>query len=312
MKALQGISLKQLRAIEAVAEAGSITGAAAALGLTPPAVHTQIRGLEALLGCALLRKSEVSGMELTAEGRIVLQAQHAIDVSLRSCLNRIDAMKKGLAGRVVLGVVSTGKYFAPALVAGLKKSFQDIEVHLEIGNRGMILSALNERGIDMAIMGRPPRFPLVRAVNIGVHPMVMIAAPDHRLASCDRVAPDDLLSETIISREQGSGTRLLMIRYLDRIGDGRPYEALEMESNETIKQAVIAGLGIALISQHTVTEELKTGRLVAIAAPELPIERQWYALHLQDVDLTPAMQTVWDFVLANAARYFPSLPSERA
>lgn len=307
MKELSGVSLKQLRAVDAVARTHSITGAAQELGLTPPAVHTQLRGLEKTLGCSVVEKGEKSGMVLTPEGELVLQAHRSIEVSLRSCINQIDAMKKGLAGRVVLGVVSTAKYFAPAIVAALKKSFENIDVILEVGNRGEILRALTERSVDIAIMGRPPRQPAVISKPIGMHPMVIIAPPDHPLARQENVAPDALLNQTFLAREEGSGTRILMIRYLDRIGEGTPYETVEMGSNETIKQAVIAGLGVALISQHTVTEELRAGRLVAIAAPELPIERQWYVLHCEKLDLTPAMRSVWDFVIENSQRFFPSL-----
>ena len=156
-------------------------------------------------------------------------------------------------------------------------------------------------------MGRPPRMPALKSVNIGVHPMIIIAAPDHPLAGAEFVEAEDLLNEVFISREEGSGTRILMTRYLDRIGEGRPYDTLEMGSNETIKQAVIAGLGVALISQHTVTEELKAGRLVAIRSVEMPIERQWYALHRQDFGLSPAMKSVWEFIVRDAASFFPSL-----
>lgn len=307
MRTILAITLKQLRAVDAVAQTGSITKAATQLGLTPPAVHTQLRALEATLGCSLIVKGDKSGMVLSAEGRLVLQVQQSIAVALKSCVNQIAAMQKGLAGTVALGVVSTGKYFAPALVAGLKKAFGDIEVRLIIGNRGAILAALEERSIDIAIMGRPPRSPTVTARGIGVHPLLMIAAPGHRLSHGNFVDPEDLLDEVIISREEGSGTRILMIRYLDRIGAGKPYETLEMGSNETIKQAVMAGLGIALISQHTVTEELKAGRLVAINTAELPIERQWYVLHRAEMTLSPAMESVWDFINQNSTRYFPSL-----
>ncbi len=307
MSDIAGITLKQLRAVDAVARTHSITGAARELGLTPPAVHTQLKGLEDVLGCRVVAKGEKSGMVLTPEGELVLQAQRAVDVSLKSCLNQIDAMKKGLAGRVVLGVVSTAKYFAPAIVAELKKTLENIEVQLNVGNRGEVLQALVERSVDIAIMGRPPRQPAVVSKPIGMHPMVIVAPPDHRLAGLDRVAPDAVLDQTFIAREEGSGTRILMVRYLDRIGEGKPYETVEMGSNETIKQAVIAGLGIAMISQHTVTEELRAGRLVALNAPELPIERQWYVLHHEKLELTPAMRSVWRFIVENSHRFFPSL-----
>jgi DNA-binding transcriptional LysR family regulator len=307
MPKLSAITLRQLRSIAAVAEAGSLTQAAAMLSLTPPAIHTQLRTLEGNLGCKVVAKGDKSGMVLTAEGQLILGAQKAIEISLKSCLNQIDAMQKGMAGSVVLGVVSTGKYFAPALVAGLQKSFENIDVRMFVGNRNDIVTALNERSIDLAIMGRPPREPAVSATAIGNHPHVMIAAPDNRLAGRKFIEPEEMLDEVIISREPGSGTRILMMRHLDRIGEGKPYETLQMESNETIKQAVIAGLGIALISQHTVTEELKSGRLVAIHTAELPIVRQWFALHREDQVLTPAMQTVWDFIIGNSSRFFPAL-----
>ncbi len=307
MAVIDGITMKQLRAVEVVGETGSITRAASSLGLTPPAVHTQLRTLEDNLGCSIVEKADKSGMVLTAEGQLLRQAYQSMNTCLKSCTNQIEAMKKGLAGNVVLGVVSTGKYFAPALVAGFKKIYKDIEIRLIVGNRGAIIDALNERSIDLAIMGRPPRSPVVTAAAIGVHPMLMIAAPENRLAGVDFVNPEEMLDEVVISREQGSGTRILMTRYLDRIGEGRPYEAIEMGSNETIKQAVIAGLGIALISQHTVTEELKAGRLVAIKTSEMPIERQWFVLHRADQELSPAMQSVWGFITQHSARFFPSL-----
>lgn len=307
MPSTDWITLKQLRAVSAVAETGSITGAANLLGLTPPAVHTQLRNLEDGLGCQVVKKGVKQGMVLTPEGQLVLQAFTATEVSLKTCLNRLSAMKKGLAGTVILGAVSTGKYFAPALLAGIKKTFKDIDVELKVGNRDKLVAALNERSIDIAIMGRPPRDPPIRSRAIGPHPMIIIAAPDHPLAGQDFAPSSDVLDQVFISREVGSGTQILMARYLDRIGEGQPYQKLEMGSNETIKQAVIAGLGIAMISQHTVTEELKAGRLVAIAASEMPIERQWFVLHRDDLELSPAMVTVWDFIVKNSQNYFPSL-----
>lgn len=302
-----GITLKQLRAVDAVARHKSITQAAEMLGLTPPAVHSQIRALEEYLGCPLVAKTSKSGMILTSEGQLIRQAHQAIESSLGHCLFQIGAMRKGLAGAVTLGVVSTGKYFAPTLVAELKKSFPDIEVALNIGNRDEIVTALHRRSVDLVIMGRPPRSPAVTARAIGVHPHLIIAAPDNRLVGREYVSPSELLTEVIISRERGSGTRILMTRYLDRIGEGKPYETLVMNSNETIKQAVMAGLGIALISQHTVTEELKSGRLVAINFRELPIERQWFLLHRTDLQLSPAMGSVWNFVCKHSGRFFPKL-----
>lgn len=295
--------------MDTVANSGSITVAAQEMGLTPPAVHSQIRTLEDYLGATLIQKSGKLGMVLTAEGKLLQQAQHAIESSLRGCLNQIAAMQEGLAGSVVLGVVSTAKYFAPALVFGLKKSFPNIDVTLKVGNRDEIVTALHDQSVDVVIMGRPPRSPTVTARTIGPHPHLIIAPPGHWLTQQEYASAEELLNEVIISREPGSGTRILMTRYLDKIGEGRPYETMVMDSNETIKQAVMAGLGIALISQHTVTEELKSGRLVAITTQDLPIERQWFLLHRADRDLSPATESVWDFICTHSGDFFPKLES---
>lgn len=307
MARLESITLKQLRALHAVAEYGSITAAAEILSLTPPAVHTQLRTLEQNLDCTLLDRSSSGGAQLTNEGRAVLDANITIEAALEICSKKLIAYKEGRSGLVLLGVVSTGKYFAPQLVAQLRQAFPDIEVSLKVSNRDGIITALQQRTIELAIMGRPPRTPVVYSEPIGEHPHVMIASPDHPLARQRGIAPQALLDQTFIAREQGSGTRILMTRYLDRIGGGTPYRLIEMESNETIKQAVIANLGIAMISQHTVTEELRSGRLVALDADTLPIRRQWYLLHRADLDLSPTLQSVFGHISDQKGAFLPQV-----
>ncbi len=135
----------------------------------------------------------------------------------------------------------------------------------------------------------------------------MIASPEHPLAGMRGIAPQALLDQTFIAREHGSGTRILMTRYLDRIGGGTPYRLIEMESNETIKQAVMANLGIAMISGHTVTNELRSGRLVALDADTLPIRRQWYLLHRADLMLSPTLKTVYDHIADQKGAFLPKL-----
>lgn len=306
MAKLDAVTFKQLRAVRAVAEHGTLSAAADAVGLTPPAIHTQLRILEENLQCKLMVRGGARGARLTAEGQAVLDAEYTIQNALEGCLQQVRALRDGQTGVVVLGVVSTGKYFAPKLVAMLQQHYPDIDVVLRVGNRDMIVRALQQQSIDLAIMGRPPRTPAVTVETIGSHPHVMIAAPDHPLAGKIEITPDDLLAQTFIAREDGSGTRILMIRYLDRIGDGATYRFIEMGTNETIKQAVIAGLGIAMISQHTVTEELKSGRLATIEPEGLPIERKWYLLQRQDLMVTPAIATVHRFISDLNGSFLPT------
>jgi len=240
----------------------------------------------------ILRRGDAGRMELTDEGQLVLEAAGRIEAELDNCLRSVSALRDGNTGLVRLGVVSTGKYFAPALVAHLKDEFPDIKVELTIGNRGQIITALDNRQIQLAIMGRPPRIPANDAEVLGPHPHVFIAPPDHPLVKGSKVTAQDLLDETIIEREIGSGTRILLTRFMDRIGQGASYETMSMGSNETIKQAVIAGLGIALISQHTVCEELHNRRLVTLDMPGLPIERSWYLLARTDTKLSAAAEKI--------------------
>jgi len=307
MPKLDAVTFKQLRAIRAVAEHGTLSAAAEAVGLTPPAIHTQLRILEENMDCKLVDRGGAQGARLTAEGQAVLDAEVTIQIALENCMQKVRALRDGQSGVVVLGVVSTGKYFAPGLVAMLQQHYPDINVVLRVGNRDAILRSLQQQSIDLAIMGRPPRAPVVETVVIGDHPHVMIAAPEHPLAGRRDISAQELLAQTFISREEGSGTRIMMIRYLDRIGEGTPYRSIEMGTNETIKQAVIAGLGVALISQHTVTEELRTGRLTTIESAGLPIARKWFLLHRQDLRVTPAIATVHRFISDLKGSFLPKL-----
>ncbi len=303
----EAITLKQLRALSAVARFGSITRAAEAIHLTPPAVHTQLRQLSLHMQADILRRGDAGRMELTDEGHLVLDATARIEAELDICLKSVAALRDGHTGLVRLGVVSTGKYFAPALVAHLKNEFPGIKVELIIGNRGQTIAALDNRQIQLAIMGRPPRSPANTAEVVGAHPHIFVVPPDHQLAKAKDVTPQDLLKETIIEREVGSGTRILLTRFMDRIGQGASFDSIAMESNETIKQAVIAGLGIALISQHTVMEELHSGRLVALKMQGLPIDRAWYLLHRSDTELSAAAQKIKMHISGMKGSFLPQL-----
>ncbi|MFT7593833.1 MAG: DNA-binding transcriptional LysR family regulator [Paracoccaceae bacterium] len=183
-------------------------------------MHSQVRTLEANFECEMLSRGSHGRFVTTDEGAALLEAYTRSQAGLRMAIKRIDALRKGLAGTVVLGVVSTGKYFAPQLVAQLRQAHPDIEVVLKVGNRDMIMTALDEQAIDLAIMGRPPRMPAVTAYVIGDHPHVLVVSPGHKLLDLPRIDPEDILTEPFILREEGSGTRILCVRYLDRVGGG--------------------------------------------------------------------------------------------
>lgn len=308
MPRIDAVTLRQLRALAAVAETGSITAAADAMGLSAPAVHAQIRNLETALSVPLLqRASATSGSQPTPEAALVIEAARRIDIVLQGCASQIAAIKTGHAGRVTLGVVSTAKYFAPRLVAQLKRLCPEIEITLREANRGGIVADLDRQVIDLAIMGRPPRQPDVVATPVGPHPHGLIAPPDHPLAGRP-VSVDDLIGQSMITREDGSGTRILMTRYLDSQAEGREFDLTVMGSNETIKQAVMAGLGLAFLSLHTVTDELQQRRLVQLDAPGLPLVRQWFLVHPTAAPMTPSAAIIHARIVEMNGAFLPQIP----
>ncbi|ETD85983.1 LysR family regulator CbbR [Rhodobacter capsulatus] len=308
MVRLDGITMKQLRALRAVAKWGSLTAAGQALGLTTPAIHTQIKGLEDAVQVRLLqRAADGAGSDLTDAGHAMLAAAKRIEDALSQAGADLAALSRGKTGRVTLGVVSTAKYFAPRLVKALSLSHPDIEVALRVGNRETTIEGLERGAFEIAIMGRPPRRPPVLAEPLGPHPHTLLVPPGHRLLG-QGVSADALLDEVFLTREPGSGTRILMERWLDRVADGRAFETMEMESNETIKQAVMAGLGIAFLSLHTVTEELGSGRLVELSAPGLPIVRNWFMVRREDEVPRPVAERLWEAILELRGSYFPTIP----
>lgn len=304
----KSITLKQLRALSAIVETGSITAAAGKLHVTPPAVSTQLKTLEDSVCAQVMTRGPDGKTALTPVGVELLGTVRKIETALEQSFERIRAMNEGLAGHVSIGVVSTGKYFAPGLVADLKKRHPEIDIGLKVGNRNAIVEMLSRGAIELCIMGRPPQEPEVDHVVLGDHPYIIVAAPDNPLADLAEVPADALLRETFLTREEGSGTRITMRRFLDQIGEGRTYRMVEMGTNETIKQAVMVGLGIAMISAHTIGPELEQGRLKRLKMPGLPVNRAWYLVHLKGAELSPTARAFQDFLLELKGAYLPTLP----
>ncbi|MFH0299268.1 LysR family transcriptional regulator [Bradyrhizobium sp. 31Argb] len=298
------LTLRQLRALTAVHAAGSITGAANRLNLTQPAVTLQLRNLQELAGLPLIQRT-VEGMALTDAGRTVLALVERIESALADCEQSLDMIAGKSGGRVAVGAVSTAKYFVPFAIAAFSQRYPKIDVTLRIGNREDIRDALRGYDLDIAVMGQPPPDIEVEMRPLGRHPHVIIAAADHRLNGKKRVAASDLAFETFITREHGSGTRMLMEQFFQKHRI-EPKVGMAMDSNETIKQAVMAGLGIAFISQHTVFHELEEGRLVVLKVAGLPVMRQWHAMRRADKILLPPAQAMLEFLGKEGSRYLPN------
>jgi DNA-binding transcriptional LysR family regulator len=297
------LTIRQLRALAVLQSAGSVTAAANRLNLTQPAVTLQLRNLQTLAGLPLIQRTG-DGMVLTDAGLNVLALAERVEAALLDCERSLDMIAGRSGGRVSIAAVSTAKYFVPFAIAAFSRRFPQVDVTLRIGNREDIREALRGYDLDIAIMGRPPVDVQVEIRPLGKHPHVIIAAADHMLSNKKRIAVADLASESFITREIGSGTRMLMEQFFQKSGL-KPKIGMEMDSNETIKQAVIAGLGIAFISQHTVSHELDEGRLVALKVAGLPVMRQWHAIRRTDKILLPPAQAMLDFLGKEGSRYLP-------
>lgn len=297
------LTLRQLRALAAVQKHKSVTTAARHLHLTQPAVTLQIRNLQALSGLPLIQRTG-DGMLLTDAGREVLALSERIEAAIASCEASLDMIAGRTAGSVSIGAVSTAKYFVPFVISAFQQAHPNIEIKLSVGNRQDISKALRGYDLDIAIMGRPPLDIPMNVSLIGNHPHVIIAPTDHPLASKPRMTLADLANEKFLMREPGSGTRGLT-EQLFETGRIRPPIGMEMSSNETIKQAVIAGLGIAFISAHTVATELDERRLVTLNVDGLPVIRQWFVLSRKDKVLLPPAQAMLDFVSSKGATFLP-------
>jgi LysR family transcriptional regulator for metE and metH len=243
-------------------------------------------------------------MLLTDAGRVVLSLSERIEAAIADCETSLEMMAGKTAGRISIGAVSTAKYFVPFMISGFSKRHPNIDVTLSIGNRQEIGTALRGYDLDFAIMGRPPADIDMDVHPIGDHPHVIIAPTSHRLVRKSRIPLSDLADETFLTREPGSGTRGLMEQLFEtaRI---RPKIGMAMSSNETIKQAVIAGLGIAFISAHTVATELDERRLVTLDVVGLPVIRQWFVLSRKDKILLPPARAMLEFLSARGAQFLP-------
>jgi DNA-binding transcriptional LysR family regulator len=301
---MRNLTLKQLKAVQAIVDHGKIVNAANVLGLSPPAVTIQLRQLEEEAGLALFDRT-TDGMRPTAAGLAFLDAAQAIDERLRMLDDQMDAIRGVKTGSIRLGAVSTAKYFAPRLMAAFMKEYPDIDMRLVIGNRAETIASLKNRDIDIALMGRPAKDVPVRASAFGDHPLVIIAPPDHPLAGVRDISKERIAEEHFIIREPGSGTRISLEIFLSEIPGRIDDLGIEMDSNETIKQAVMAGLGIAFISAHTIAFEVEAGRLVILDVAGMPIRRQWFSVMRGDHAISPAMATFHDFLMLKGAMDLP-------
>ncbi|MET0497184.1 MAG: LysR family transcriptional regulator [Steroidobacteraceae bacterium] len=297
---MHNVSLRQMRVFAMVARHLSFTRAARELHLTQPAVSQQIKLLESQVGLPLFEHVRRS-VHLTAAGTELLKYTSQVLELVRTAGEVLESIRGVRRGVLKLGAVSTAKYFVPRLLSAFAPDHPDITVKFAVGNRGEIVRQLATNEVDLVIMGRPPRELETIAEPFAPHPLGIIAAPDHPLAQRRRLRLKQLANESFLIREEGSGTRATM-EHVFRERDASFRTSMEVSSNETIKQAVMAGMGISFLSMHTVGLELQAGKLVALDVVGLPIMRQWYVMHLREKRLSPVAAAFRSFLLARSGQ----------
>ena len=306
MPGMRNVTMRQLQIFASAARHLSFSRASEELHLTQPAVSIQIRQLEDNAGLPLFDRLG-KRLHLTHAGEEVLRhAQQAL-LAIRNAEDALVALKSLTGGRITIAVVSTAKYFAPKLLARFRERHPDVELKLEVNNREAVVQHLAANEVDLAIMGQPPRALEAEAAVFARHPLVIISAPGHPLAARKRVALKTVAQQPFLVREPGSGTRSAMEHFFRERGLQFRID-MEMDSNETIKQAVMAGMGVSFISQHTIGLEVATGQLVILKVEGLPVLRQWHVVHLRDKRLAPAAQAFKAFMLEEGRAFLKLWP----
>ncbi|MFW6340502.1 MAG: LysR family transcriptional regulator [Wenzhouxiangella sp.] len=279
-------TLHQLTILRMVAEEGSISAAAQRLHLTPPTLSIQLSQLSETLGFPLY---EISGrkLRLTGAGRDAVAAARQIDDELQLLRQRL-AERKGIErGRLSIAAASTAEYILPALIGQFQQDHPGIQASLTIVPRAQLLERLEAGRDDAYLMTRPPDSARIVSESVGLNPLVMIAAPAHPWVQRHDLTAEQIQGERILLREPGSGTRMWTEDWLKSYGV-RLDPALELGSNEAIKQAVMGGHGLAIMSLHAVILELEIGRLALVRVRELPVPVNWHLIQRRGRQVTPA------------------------
>ena len=289
-------SLRQLQVFEAIVRLGSFTRAADELFVTQPTVSMQIKKLADALDLPLF---EHVGRQArpTEAGAELYRACRAIFETLANLEMKVADLKGIKRGRLRLGVITTAKYFAPEILGEFCKLYPGIEVALKVSNRDRIMERVNANEDDLYIMGQAPNDQLdVEAVAFAPNPLVVMAPQDHPLVGQKQIPISRIAEEPFILREPGSGIRDATLKVFEQLRI-RPNVRMELGSNEAIKHAIVGGLGLSVLSLHTLTLEGANGPVAILDVEGFPIMRHWYLVYPKGKELSLVAQAFLDFAL---------------
>jgi len=292
---MKNVTFRQLRTFVEVARHLSFARAAEILHLTPPAVTMQIKELETAIDLPLFDR-QGRRISLTTAGEYFLVYAKRMLATLKDADNAMSRFRRLETGLLTIGMVSTAKYFVPRLLARFRQEHPGIDVKLEVGNREQLVALLHNGEVDLAIMGRPPKEMATRTEPFAAHPLVFVAPPGHPIMKIGHPPLSALEPYPLIVREQASGTRAALERFYQEQRQDMHIN-MEMPSNETIKQAVMAGMGLSFLSLHTLNLELELGLLELVLVEGSPVMRTWNVVHLQAKMLSPPAEALRYFIL---------------
>lgn len=302
-------TFRQLEVFEALARLGSFTRAAEELFLTQPTASMQIKKLSDTIGLPLYEQLG-KRIFLTDAGRALQATCHEIFSALDRFEMQVSDMKGLKQGKLRLAVITTAKYFAPRLLGKFCEQYPGIDVTLKVSNRERILERLNDNQDDLYILGQPPDGLEAVAEPFMENLLVVLAPINHPLVGKRKIPLARLAAEPFIMREPGSGTRMAVERLFHE--HRLPIKVrMELGSNEAIKQAIVGGLGVSVLSRHTLALDAAMGQLATLDVRHFPIHRQWHAAYPSGKQLTVVAQTFLDY-LRSAAEMTQDIPCHHA
>ena len=285
---MKNATFRQLRVFNEVARQLSFVRAAENLHLTPPAVTMQIKELESQVGMPLFDRSGKK-VSLTTTGEYMVVYARKILALLKDAEDASARLQRAEIGLLTVGMVSTAKYFMMRLLADFRERHAGVDIRICTGNREQLVKMLHNNEVDIAVMGHPPTELQTRAEPFAAHPHVFVAACDHPLAQREKLTAEDLRPYEFIVREQGSGTRAAMHKFFSE-RKVEPRLQSQVNSNETLKQAVMVGLGLGFVSLHTIGSELDHGEIAILDVQGTPVFRVWNIVHTLSKVLSPAAE----------------------
>lgn len=284
----------QLKIFAEVAKQSSITKAAKSLHMTQPAVSIQVKQLQESVDTPLI---EIIGKKLylTEAGEKLFSMQKAIEEHKEDFEAYVSELKGGLKGSLSISAASTAKYFLPYLLGSFQKKYPNVTISLKVTNRNEVLQHLDQNEFQLAILTQLPEDTSIVSKPFVKNPLVMACPPDHPLMNKTNIQLKDLKNESFIFREPGSGTRMVMEKLLHE-ANIQPKVAMELGTNEAVKQAIMAGIGISLISRLSMYSELNIGKIDELNVIDFPVLTQWHTLHRRDRIITRVLKNFLEFL----------------